>query len=144
MEGVIKLYGMPKSIVSDHDPVFVSHFWQEFFKMSSTKLQLSSAYHPQTDGQTKVVNRCVEQYVRCFVHQWLRKWSFYVPWAKYWYNTTDHISTGMTPFQALYLHPLFHYTIKDYPQYMKWINNYRTEMNYSNNSRSTLHAQLIR
>jgi hypothetical protein len=46
MEGVIKLHGMPKSIISDHNPVFVSHFWQEFFKMSCTKLQLSSAYHP--------------------------------------------------------------------------------------------------
>jgi hypothetical protein len=41
---------MPKSIVSDRDPVFVSHFWQEFFKMSGTKLQLNSAYHSQTDG----------------------------------------------------------------------------------------------
>ena len=50
VEGVIKLHGMPKSIVSDRDPVFVSHFWQEFFKMSGTKLQLNSAYHSQTDG----------------------------------------------------------------------------------------------
>jgi len=100
--GVIKLHGMPRSIVSDQDLVFVSHFWQEFFKMSGTKLQLSFVYHPQTDGQTEVVNRCVEQYLRCFVHQWPTKWSLYLPWAEYWYNTTYHISTGMTPFQALY------------------------------------------
>jgi transposase InsO family protein len=85
VEAIIKLHGMPKSIVSDRDSVFVSHFWQEFFKMSGTKLQLSSAYHLQTDGQTEVVNRCIEQYLRCLVHQWPKKWSFYLPWAEYWY-----------------------------------------------------------
>ena len=102
VEGVIKLHGLPKSIISDRDPIFISKFWQEFFQMSGTKLQLSSAYHPQTDGQTEVVNRCVEQYLRSMVHQWPRKWSNYLPWAELWYNTTYHASTGMTPFQALY------------------------------------------
>ena len=70
--------------------------------MLGTKLQLSSAYHPQTDGKIEVVNRCVEQYLRSMVHQWPRKWSNYLPWAELWYNTTYHASTGMTPFQALY------------------------------------------
>jgi hypothetical protein len=69
--------------------------------MSGTKLKLSSAYHPQTDGQTEVVNCCLEQYLQCFVHQWPHKWYNYLPWAEYWY-TTYHGSTGMTPFQALY------------------------------------------
>jgi hypothetical protein len=114
VDGVIKLHGMPKSIVSDRDPIFISHFWQEFFKMSGTKLQPSSAYHPQTNGQTEVINRCVEQYLRCFVHQWPTQWCSYLPWVEYWYNTTYHNSTGMTPFQALYrcLPPSIQYTKK--------------------------------
>ncbi|KAH9647661.1 Wall-associated receptor kinase-like 22 [Citrus sinensis] len=102
INGVVKLHGMPKSIISDRDPIFISKFWQEFFKMSGTQLKMSSAYHPQTDGQTKVINRCLEQFLRCFVHQWPRKWHEYLPWAEFWYNTTYHVSTGMTPFQALY------------------------------------------
>jgi hypothetical protein len=64
VEGVVKLHGLPKTIISDRDPIFISKFWQEFFHMSGTKLQLSSTYHPQTNGQTEVVNHCVEQYLR--------------------------------------------------------------------------------
>jgi hypothetical protein len=102
VKGVIKLHGLPKSIISDQDPIFISKFWQEFFHMSGIKLQLSSAYHLQTYGQTKVVNRCVKQYLWSMVHQWSRQWSNYLPWAELWYNTTYHASTRMTPFQALY------------------------------------------
>nr|CAN75226.1 hypothetical protein VITISV_035857 [Vitis vinifera] len=102
VEGVVKLHGMPKSIISDRDLVFMSQFWQEFFKLSGIQLKMSSSYHPQTDGQSEVVNRCVEQYLRCYAHHHPRKWSFFLPWAEFWYNTTYHASTGMTPFQALY------------------------------------------
>ncbi|KAL9462725.1 hypothetical protein AB3S75_000683 [Citrus x aurantiifolia] len=102
IDGVVKLHGMPKSIISDRDPIFISKFWQEFFHMSGTQLKMSSAYHPQTDGQTEVINRCLEQYLRSFVHQWPKQWNSYLPWAEYWYNTTYHESTGMTPFLALY------------------------------------------
>ena len=60
VDGVVKLHGMPSSIISDRDPIFISNIWREFFKLSGTQLKMSSAYHPQTDGQTGVVNRCVE------------------------------------------------------------------------------------
>ena len=102
--GVVKPYGMPKSILSDRDPIFMSKFWQEFFTLSSTHLKMSLAYHPQTDGKTEVVNRCLEQCLRCFAHQWPQKWSSYLAWAEFWYNTTYHVLVGMTPFQALYGH----------------------------------------
>lgn len=83
VDGLVKLHGMPRSIISDRDPLFLSKFWKEFFKLSGTQLKMSSAYHPQTDGQTEVVNCCLEQYLRCFAHQQPRRWSRCLPWAEY-------------------------------------------------------------
>jgi transposase InsO family protein len=85
---------MPTSIVSDRDPVFTSLFWKELFKLHGTELKFSSAYHPQTDGQTKIVNKCVEQYLRCFSGDKPKEWSRWLPLAKWWYNTNIHASTN--------------------------------------------------
>lgn len=63
LDNIYKLHGLPKSIISDRDAIFVSHFWQGLFKGLHVKINLSTAYHPQTDGQTEVVNRCIENYL---------------------------------------------------------------------------------
>ena len=65
LDNIYKLHGLPETIVSDRDKVFMSLFWQSLFKMLQVQLKMSTAYHPETDGQTEVVNKCLEGYLRC-------------------------------------------------------------------------------
>jgi len=102
LDNVFKLHGNPNSIVSDRDKVFTSEFWKEFFSLQGVALKLSSAYHPQSDGQTEVVNRCLENYLRCMCHARPHLWSFWLPLAEFWYNTNYHTSSHMTPFEVVY------------------------------------------
>ena len=102
MDHVFKLHGNPTSIVSDRGPTFLSKFWQDLFKLQGVTLHLSSAYHLQSDGQTKVVNRCVEGYLRCVSGQYPQHWSSWLSLAEFWYNTNYQTALELTPFQALY------------------------------------------
>ena len=69
MDQVFKLHGMSHSIVSDRDPTFTRNFWQELFKLQGTQFHLNTAYHPRTNGQTEVFNKCLETYLRCFASE---------------------------------------------------------------------------
>ena len=99
---VVRLHGFPTSIVTDRDRIFVSLFWRELFRLQGTTLKRSTSYHPQTDGQSEVVNKSVETYLRCFIQGKAKEWAKWISWAEYWYNTSHHASIQCTPFRALY------------------------------------------
>jgi len=102
MHSIVRLHGMPKSIVSYRDKVFTSIFWQQLFKLSWTTLALSTVYHPQSDGQSEALNRYLKMYLRCFTVDNPKSWSKLLSWAEFWYNTSFQSSIGMSPFKAVY------------------------------------------
>ena len=83
MNNLVKLHGIEKSIVSDRHKIFTSLFWQQLFKLQGTTLAMSSVYHPQTDGQSKVLNKCLEMYLRCSTHENPKSWLRALPWAEF-------------------------------------------------------------
>ena len=105
MEHVYKLHGIPQAIVSDRDKIFTSQLWQELFKLSGTDLRMSSAYHPQSDGQTERVNQSVEAYLRCFIQNCPTKWSDWLALASGTIQTSTQLSTSplLKYFMAIHL-----------------------------------------
>lgn len=91
---VVKIHGVPRNLVFDRDPLFISKFWQELFKASGTHLRMNSAYHPQSDGQTKVLNRIVEQYLRA------SSTDDRTGGASFYLGSNGHITPLGTPAQA--------------------------------------------
>jgi len=96
---------MPESIVSDRDPVFTGHIWRDLFKMAGVKLHMSTAFHPQTDGQSEAANKAITMYLRCITGDSPRAWLEWLPWAEYCYNTAFHSALRATPFQVVYGRP---------------------------------------
>ncbi|KAJ0444029.1 putative nucleotidyltransferase, Ribonuclease H [Helianthus annuus] len=109
MDNVFKIHGCPQTIVSDRDALFLSKFWKEFLRLQGISQALSTAYHPQTDGQTEVLNRCLETYLRCMVMTEPHTWVKWLALAQWWYNTTWHSAIQMSPYKALFgLDPPIH------------------------------------
>ena len=103
---VVRLHGFPRSIVSNRDTKFTGHFWRTLWKKLGTKLTFSSAYHPQTDGQTEVVNRSLGNILRSLTSEQPRQWDHVLAQAEFAYNDSPNRSTGFSPFQILYgMHP---------------------------------------
>ena len=103
---VFCLFGLPQDIVSDRGVTFTSKFTQAILKSLNVKQKLSTAFHPQTDGQTERVNSILEQYLRCYVNYQQSDWSDYLPIAQFAYNNSKHSSTDTTPFYAVFgYHP---------------------------------------
>lgn len=101
-ENFYRLHGLPETIVSDRDSLFLSEFWQNLFKLTGTRLNFTTAYHPQSDGSTERVNQCLEQYLRNMTSEVPKNWSTWLASAEWWYNTTFHTALQSTPFQVVY------------------------------------------
>jgi len=96
---VFKNHGLPRVIISDRDPKFTSRFWQALFKHLGTKTAMSTAFHPQTDGQTERLNRTLEEMLRIYATYKQDQWDEYLPAAEFAYNNSKQTSTGFTPFE---------------------------------------------
>ena len=104
---IFRLHGLPKTIISDRDNRFMGGFWQELFRLVGTELTPSTSYYPQMNGQTEIVNKWLEGYLRNYVSGQQRAWLRWLHLGEYCYNTSHHMSIGMSPFYALYeYHPL--------------------------------------
>eukprot|EP00253_Pinus_taeda_P035644 PITA_35644 len=102
MQNVFKLHGLLKVIISDRDVKFTSAFWRTLFAELRTQLNFSTAYHPQTDGQTERVNQVLEDILRARVMLRPNQWEDYLHPVEFAYNNGYHSSTQLSPFEVLY------------------------------------------
>lgn len=98
-EGIVRLHGMPEIIISDRDAKFTSLFWTSLFKKFGTKLALSTAYHPQTDGQSERMVRTMKDMLRHYISHNQKDWTDHLAVIEFAYNNSISPSTGMSPFE---------------------------------------------
>jgi hypothetical protein len=99
---VVHLHGVPNTIVSDRDAKFLSHFWRTLWYKLGTKLLFSTTCHPQTDGQTEVVNRTLSTMLRAVLKDNLRLWEECLPHIEFAYNRSIHSTSKLSPFMVVY------------------------------------------
>ena len=99
---IVCLHGVPKSIVSDRGPQFTARFWKSLHDAMGTDLTFSTAYHPQTGGQTEQVNQILEDMLRSCAIIYGKGWDECLPFSEFSYNNGYQASIGMSPFEALY------------------------------------------
>ena len=102
MTRIVCLHGVPRTIVSDRGTQFTSKFWNQLHETLGTRLEFSTAFHPQTDGQTERVNQILEDMLRACALDYGSSWDDNLPYAEFSYNNSYQASLKMSPFQALY------------------------------------------
>ena len=105
-ENIFRHYGLPEVIIADRDPRWNSIFWRSVFQSLGTSTRLSTAYHPQTDGQTERANRMLEEMLRSYIHPHGDDWDIHLSEVEFAYNNSEQRSTGQTPFYITHgFHP---------------------------------------
>jgi hypothetical protein len=102
LKHVIRLHGIPESLVSDRGSIFTSHFWKSLSSLMNVKPRLSTAFHPQTDGQTEKMNQTLEQYLRIYCNYEQDNWANLLSLAEFAYNNSHQPSIDCSPFYANY------------------------------------------
>ena len=103
VEEIVRLHGVPLSIVSDRDPRFTSRFWNELQSALGTKLKFSTTFHPQIDGQSERLIQVLEDMLRGCVMEFSGSWDRYIPMMEFAYNNSFQSIIGMAPYEALYV-----------------------------------------
>ncbi|EOY04000.1 Uncharacterized protein TCM_019247 [Theobroma cacao] len=102
IDEIVRLHGVPVSIVSDRDPRFTSRFWPKFQEALGTKLRFSTAFHPQKDGQSERTIQTLEDMLWAYVIDFIESWDKHLPLVEFAYNNSFQSSIGMAPYEALY------------------------------------------